>query len=211
MPFQNPGITGDNSMCGSPPPAQPHRGRCSRWLVVNMLRRAPLRGALPPSPIPFPPASTATATQGQNLSNGQEEQCRGGEPGLLPSQNWGEGERSLDLPSVSTKQDKGCQILSLPCAYCTGKQTTETRARECLISLVLALGSLGMPSHPSTALLWLLELLSLDAQLLAEGLHLGRVDSVRLWHCAHAAGKLFVTAPISLVKLSGCAGISAHL
>lgn len=72
MPFQNPGITGDNLMCGSPPPAQPHRGHCSRWLVVNMLRRAPLRGALPPSPIPSPPASAATATQGQNLSNGQE-------------------------------------------------------------------------------------------------------------------------------------------
>lgn len=90
-------------MCSSLLPAQPHREPCSGWLGVNLLCRAPLWGALPPSPIPSPPATT---TQRQNLSDGQEEQCRGGEPGLLPSQNWGEEERSLDLPSVSTTQDK---------------------------------------------------------------------------------------------------------
>lgn len=124
LPFQNLGIIGDNLMCSSLLPAQLCREHCFWWLVVNVLCRAPLWGALPPFPIPSPPPSTADTTQRQNLSDGQEEQCRGRDSTLLPPQNWGEGESSLDLPSVSTTQDKGCQIHSLPCVYCTGKQTT---------------------------------------------------------------------------------------
>jgi len=68
-----------------------------------------------------------------------------------------------------------------------------------------------MFSQPHTALLALPELLSLHARLFAEGLHLGCVGSVRRRYYVYAAGKLSITAPISLVKLPGCAGISAHL
>lgn len=117
-------------MCSSLLPAQPHREHCSGWLVVNMF----CIFTSSPSPIPSPPASTATTTQRQNRIDGQEEQCRGGEPGL-PSQNWGEKKRSLDLPSVSTTQDKCCQMHSLPCAYCTEKQTPKWGLRNVSLAL----------------------------------------------------------------------------
>lgn len=174
-------------MCRAPLPAWPYRGHQPGGLVANILHRVLLWGTLPPSP----------TTHGQKLSSGQEEQCRGGEPGLLPSQNWGEGKGPLRT-----------FLLAQP--HKTLKWGLRTEAWG-LISLALALGSLNMPSYPRTAVPQLPELLSLHAQHFAEGLHLGCTGSIRLRYCAHAARKLFIAVPISLVKLSGHAGISAHL
>lgn len=75
----------------------------------------------------------------------------------------------------------------------------------------VAIGGLSMPSHPCTALLQFPEVSSLHAELFAESLHLQCIGSIRLHYCAHAARKLLLTVPISVVKLSGPDGIFAHL
>lgn len=71
------------------------------------------------------------------------------EKGVLPSQSWGEGEESLDLPSVSTTQDKGCQMPSLPCAYCTGKQPPKQGLRNVSLALFWPLVASACPHTPA--------------------------------------------------------------
>lgn len=75
----------------------------------------------------------------------------------------------------------------------------------------VAIGGLNMPSLPCTALLQFPEVSSLHTELFAESLHLQYIGSIRLHYCAHAARKLLITVPISVVKLSGPDGIFAHL
>lgn len=79
-----------------------------------------------------------------------EEQCRGrARCSAFPKLGRG---GDISGASISPAQGNGCHTPSLPCAYCTGKPSTQTRSQECLISLVLALAGLSMPSHPCTVI-----------------------------------------------------------